>query len=372
MLTTMPPPHHSILSLVMDMIPFILILTMLPRIAASAAAAAEISACLDSCGSITNISFPFSVSNNLTSCSSPYMNNPYLHLLCNQTEGKLYALPDPVYTERDSQLTRLEVISILTDSLIVEIATEDKGISQMVPDEFNCSDDTTERALVLPTIGKGPYILSDENKFGSFGCTMGVLSTSDLIDQLSNETSNGTYVDYFDRVVGGGCSVLLPQNQVNADCGNHMCCVASLPPSSELHLRYANYYTSYADTTLSGFNLTGPECNCSNNYATLFHSEFTDFERRLFRLKIVWALPVVMNYTTDPTSAGTDDELTHKIMESPYYACTTDETSDFVRVPEVPGYRCKCKDGFVGDGYTNGTGCTSKNKNELLSLSTCI
>ena len=325
----MPPPHHSILSLVMDMIPFILILTMLPRIAASAAAAAEISACLDSCGSITNISFPFSVSNNLTSCSSPYMNNPYLHLLCNQTEGKLYALPDPVYTERDSQLTRLEVISIRTDSLIVEIATVDKGISQMVPDESNCTDgEKLQKALILPPIGEGPYILSDENKFGTFGCSMGTISTSDLIDHdpnappdygpPNNATSDysydDTYVDYYDHIVGGGCTVLLPNNRINADCGNHMCCVASLPPSSELHLRYANYYTSYADTTLSGFNLTGPECNCSNNYATLFHSEFTDFERRLFRLKIVWALPVVMNYTTDPTSAGTDDELTHKIL----------------------------------------------------------
>ena len=345
------------------MISFIPILTLSVLMAASAAAVAEVSAselaCLDSCGTIANIPFPFSVSNNLTSCSPSYMNNPYLHLLCNETEGKLYALWDPVYTGSDSQLTRLEVISILTDSLIVEIATVDKGIAQMVPNEFNCSDNTTERALVLPTIGEGPYILSDENKFGSFGCTMGTLSTSDLIDPPLNETSDYyTYVDYYDHVVGGGCTVLLPNNQFNADCDNHTCCVASLPPSSELHLRYAYYYISYPDTTLLGFNLTGPECNCSNNYATLFHPKFTNVTNRLFRIKIIWALPVVMNYTTDPTSVGTADELTQKIMESSYYACTRNQTSDFVPVPEVPGYRCKCRDGFVGDGYTNGTCCS--------------
>ena len=125
------------------MICFTLILTLLAPMATSATTAAEVSAsessCLDSCGNITNISFPFSVSNNLTSCSSSYMNNPYLHLLCNQTEGKLYALSDPVYTEPDSQLTRLEVISIRPDNLIVQIATADKGISQMVPNEFNCT-----------------------------------------------------------------------------------------------------------------------------------------------------------------------------------------------------------------------------------------
>ena len=129
--------------------------------------------------------------------------------------------------------------------------------------------------------------------------------------------------------------------------------------STFVYAVYSAYYSDYA------INPTNGECNCSNNYATLFHPEFTDFDSRLFRLKLVWALPVVMNYTTDPTGVGTDIELIHKIMESPHYACTTDQTSNFVRVPEVPGYRCKCRDGFIGDGYTNGTGCTSKNKHKL-------
>ena len=356
------------------MITFILILTLVALMAASAAAGAEVSAsesaCLDSCGSITNISFPFSASNNLTSCSSSYMNNPYLHLLCNQTEGKLYALPDPVYTDPESQLTRLEVISIRNDSLIVRIADNDMDVAQITPlvrddmtlDDFNCTNSKRTWAL-LPPAGLGPYVISEENKFGGFGCTVGVIRTSDITDR----TLNDPFVDYYDHVVVGGCSVLFPDNEHNMECRNHTCCVESLPPSSDLHLRYASYTATLSDSmNLFGINLTDPECMCSKSYATLFHPEFTDFDRRSFRVKIMWALPVVLNGSADPTSIVTENELNRTITESPHYACTRDKTSEFIPVPEVPGYRCKCKDGFKGDGYTNGTGCASK-QNTIIS-----
>ena len=230
------------------------------------------------------------------------------------------------------------------------------GVAEMIPapDELTCNM-SQRAALSLGPVGIGPYVISDENKFGSFGCSLGTLEMSDLT------IYNGSYLipTYYDHVVVGGCAVLLPINRNNADCGNHTCCVATLPPVSDLHLRYAAYSADYSNY---GADPKTPECVCSNNYATLFHPESTDFDNRLYRIRITWALPVVLNDTTstDPTSVGREAELNDAIMKSPNYACTRDETSDFIAVPEVQGYRCQCKEGFTGDGYANGTGCTSK------------
>ena len=283
------------------------------------------------------------------------MDNPHLHLFCNHTEGKLYALPDPVYTHEYSRLTRLEVIYIHTDSLIVQVAANDMGIAQMTPNGTSCNEG--QNMFILPPVGEGPYAISDENKFGSFGCTLGSFFASDLIDPPFNDT----YLDYNDHVIVGGCFALLSQTQNSSECGkNRTCCLASLPSATELHLRYAYFFASlplYIPTSYSA------ECAvCSNNYATLFYSEFTNLDTRLFRIKITWALPVNMTNTTiiDPTSVEHDAELNKAIRESPNYACAQNGTSEFIAVPEVQGYRCKCKDGFTGDGYTNGSGCTSK------------
>ena len=104
--------------------------------------------------------------------------------------------------------------------------------------------------------------------------------------------------------------------------------------------------------------IQAPGCNnCSNNYASLFYPDLTDFDDyRSFPIKILWALPVIVNDTI-----VTANELNQtNVMDSPNYACTRDNSSDFVPVPELPGYLYKCKVGFVGDCYTNGAGCTGK------------
>ena len=326
-----------------------LLLLLINIVSASASAS-----CKRSCGNITDIRFPFSVNNSLSgvdpSCPSSYMDNPYLRLFCDQAEGKLY-----MYPPTNDYFNTLEVISIHNDSLIAQNFVTNTGRAEMIPapDELTCNA-SDRAALLLPPVGIGPYVISDENKFGSFGCTLGTLEMSDLTKY------NGSYLipSYYDHVVVGGCAVLLPENRNNTDCGNHTCCVATLPPVSDLHLRYAAYYAYYSGY---GINTKTEECKCSNNYATLFHPEYTDFDNRLYQIKITWALPVILNDTTsDPTSVIRDAELNKTIMESPNYACTRDQTSEFIAVREVQGYRCKCKDGFTGDGYANGTGCTSK------------
>ena len=136
-------------------------------------------ACLDSCGNITGIRFPFSVISNLTSTldpscpSSSYMDNPYLQLFCNHTEGKLYALHET------SNLTTLEVISIYNDNLIVRVADPSMGRAEMTPNGSTCNISETME-IKLPPVPSGPYVISDENKFGSFGCSLGILETTDF------------------------------------------------------------------------------------------------------------------------------------------------------------------------------------------------
>ena len=313
----------------------------------AASSASDSPQCMGSCGSITNIRFPFSLNNNIwpvdPSCPSSYMDNPYLQLFCNETEGKLYALHNRDFFYNTSQVTNLEVKSIHTDSLIIGV-----DVAKMPPlvpgTDLNCNySDVTW--VMLPPFGTGPYVISDDNKFGSFGCTIGTIYMSDIIDHKPNDT----LVDYYDQSVTGGCSVVLPDNLNNSDCRKHTCCVASLPPASDLRLRYASYTAdAYETQNLFGVNLTDPECMCSKNYAALYHPGSTDIDNRVFQIKITWALPYEVGDLNQPD-----------VMKIPSYACTGDETSDFVPVPEVPGYRCKCKDGFIGDGYTNGTGCTS-------------
>ena len=315
----------------------------------TALAASDSAPCNSSCGNITNISFPFILNNSLSGVdpsfcpSSSYMDNPNFQLFCDHAEDKLYAL----YQSNDS--TTLEVISIHNDSLIVGFANSTANMLA-VSGESYCNESETS-GLSLPA----EYTISDENMFGSFGCTIGVLSTSNL--------------DY-DHVENGGCSVLLPENRNNTKCGNRTCCVASLPSASDGGLQYAYYFTTYTPYPYDGLsvNITSlPEClMCSDNYATLFHPDFTDFDTPDFRIKVMWALPVVMNYNASDLLF--EKELNQTIVNSPEYACTWDGSSDFIAVPEMQGYRCKCKDGFVGDGYANGTGCTSKKHTFTLSL----
>ena len=255
----------------------------------------------------------------------------------------LYALHET------SNFTTLEVISIENDSLIVRVADpSNMGRAEMTPSNgSNCTGGQTN-FIVLPPVQTGPYVISDENQFGSFGCTEGILATSDI-------SGNSTYLASSDHLAIGGCSVLFPDNLNNPDCGNRTCCVASLPPATDLHVRYASYSLLYS---ILDINKTAPECSvCSNNYVSLFYPNLTYFDNSSFPIKILWALPVIENDDTIVT--GNELNQTN-LMESPNYACTRDNSSDFIPVPELPGYRCKCKTGFVGDGYTNGTGCTGK------------
>ena len=74
---------------------------------------------------------------------------------------------------------------------------------------------------------------------------------------------------------------------------------------------------------------------------------------------------IINDTTSDPTRLEREGELNKAIRESPDYACVEKGTSEFIAILEMQGYRCKCKEGFVGDGYANGTGCTSKKQQSI-------
>ena len=153
----------------------------------------------------------------------------------------------------------------------------------MTPNESNCTDSYTTYIL-LPPVQTGPYVISDENQFGSFGCTLGILEMSYSINyNVSDKVSN-----FYDHVVVRGCSILLPDIRNNPDCGSRTCCLVSVLPATDLHLCYAIYYTRY---TIFNVDSIDPKCsNCSNNYAALFYPNSTDFNKRSFPIKILWAL----------------------------------------------------------------------------------
>ena len=75
------------------------------------------------------------------------------------------------------------------------------GLATMTSQGSSCND-SAKTEILLPPVGIEPYVISDENKFGSFGCTMAVLSTTDLIDLVENrrkekrerERNDGSYM----------------------------------------------------------------------------------------------------------------------------------------------------------------------------------
>ena len=84
-------------------------------------------------------------------------------------------------------------------------------MGEMIPASAGCYCNRSDISWLYMT---PEYTLSDENKFGSFACTMGVLSTSNIIHQMVSDTLQINY------------------NHVenNIERGNHTCCVTSLPP----------------------------------------------------------------------------------------------------------------------------------------------
>ena len=122
----------------------------------------------------------------------------------------------------------------------------------MIPNKINCTGSGTTR-IFLPPVQIGPYVISEENKFGSFGYTLGILEMRDSIDyNVSDNVSN-----FYNHVVVRGCSILLCENQNNPDCLNRMCCLVSISPLVDLHLHYGTYYTSYTNFNI---NATYLEC----------------------------------------------------------------------------------------------------------------
>ncbi|MCO5594061.1 hypothetical protein L7F22_048082 [Adiantum nelumboides] len=197
-------------------------------------------------------------------------------------------------------------------------------------------------SLWLPSLPSGPFVISDDNRFGSFGCSMGVFAGAELVHNASTSEPDVS------RVELGGCAVLCPSPK----CDGHTCCVANLSQGT-------SFRGVFYEVTPSSIITNSPfdaNAECQSLYATVFHPNYSDFSNKTYGIKLKWALP--SNLTKSALKRTSD------------YACSNNSDSTIVR--EVPGYYCFCLDGFEGDGYSEGLGCGDIDECKPPSSNDCI
>ncbi|MCO5557485.1 hypothetical protein L7F22_011050 [Adiantum nelumboides] len=197
----------------------------------------------------------------------------------------------------------------------------------------SCVPANEESSLSLPSFPSGPFVISDDNQFGSFGCSIGVFAGAELVHNASTSEPDAS------RVEVGGCAVLCPSDVKNPKCDGHTCCVTNL--SQGTSFRGVSYYvTPSSIITNSPFDANA---ECQSLYATVFHPSYRDFSNNTYGIKLKWALP--------------SNQMKSALKRTPDYACSNNSDNEIVQ--EVPGYYCFCLDGFEGDGYSEGLGCTT-------------
>ncbi|MCO5575999.1 hypothetical protein L7F22_029806 [Adiantum nelumboides] len=178
-----------------------------------------------------------------------------------------------------------------------------------------------------------PFFISDDNLFGSFGCSMGILLGADLLRNASTSEIHVRSVEL------GGCSVLCPSEEKYPDCGGHTCCVSNLGQGTAF--REVFYYVDQSQfITNTSFDAN---IECHTMYATVFHPNYSDFSKKRYGIELKWALP-----------SNQTQSILH-LTRAIDFACSSN--SNVTIVQEVPGYYCYCQHGFVGDGYSQGLGC---------------
>ncbi|MCO5575644.1 hypothetical protein L7F22_029446 [Adiantum nelumboides] len=292
------------------------------------------SGCLNqTCGGI-KVSYPFKLEN-ATDC--PSFSSSF-ELECDTHTGYLLfkkaSMNDFFFLLNNSHSSRplsLRVLALAADSIALDV-TSTVIAMKLTPNGTYCDGDI--KTLVLPPFPH-PYVFSDENSLGGFGCPYAILATANLAGTDSSLSVNST--PGFKDAAVGGCDVLCPGGDNNPECGNEKCCVFHWSRGSFPRILVYGAARSYISAATYK-----PE-TCSSNYATLFHPNYTNFQSQKYGIKLMWALP--SNHTT---FLG--------FTQSPDYACSNH--SGISLVQEVPGYLCYCLHGYSGDGYAQGTGCS--------------
>ncbi|MCO5609975.1 hypothetical protein L7F22_064210 [Adiantum nelumboides] len=292
------------------------------------------------CGGI-KVSYPFKLQN-ATGC--PSFSSSF-ELQCDPHSG--YLLLNKESVNGTAGPVSLRVLALSNDGMHLDV-TSTLVTMKLTPNGTYCDGDLAN--LALPPF-PSPYVFSDENRLGGFGCAYAVLVLASWTGKNTTFSVNGSS-DIKDMALGG-CDVLCrPAGAVdNPECGNLKCCVFHLPHGS--FPRLIIYGTARSFISAAKYE---PE-TCFSNYATLFHPDFTDFHQQRYGLKLKWALP--SNHTTHLA-----------ITQSPEHACSNHSNISFVE--EVPGYLCDCLPGYRGDGYAQGTRCSDIDECKEIVQNDCI
>ncbi|KAI5065190.1 hypothetical protein GOP47_0019885 [Adiantum capillus-veneris] len=299
------------------------------------------------CGEIA-VRYPFAILE-LQECPSF---SPYFRLHCDASSNKLFINTSHVH---------VQVTHITSDSLIVDASTFRATFNTtFAPNTCNGTGSSSIYLEPYPS----PFVISNDNLFAGFGCSLALLISAKVSRQestlaptpaepqlLAEEDEDGTGYNgaHLDNIRVTGC--ISPCVGSNPDCGNRTCCTSSLPLQST---------PRYASLGIQTFPYLSGTCDPKVSFSTFFHPNYTEFKDDSFQLKLNWALP----------SRKTDEDA---IAESPDFACASKALITFVN--GVPGYLCSCPLGYSGDGYLKGSGCIDVNEcileNDCVTKSTC-
>lgn len=284
------------------------------------------------------MSYPFKL-RNATGCPSF---SAFFELECDAETGNLLFNKTVV---NGTEGTSLRVLALTTDSIALDVTSI--RIAMKTTTNHTCDGDYIY--LLFPPF-PSPYVLADDNKFGGFGCTYGVLLTANPAKNVTSILDYNSVANFADVTVGG-CDMLCPGGDNNPECGFNRCCVYNWPRSS--FPRWVQYVAQRSYLSTAAYD---PQ-TCASNYATLFHSDYSNFHSQNYGVKLRWALP--SNITTD-----------RGIIQSPDFACS--DYSIVSMVQEVPGYLCSCLPGYVGDGYAQGSKCSDIDECKETEQNDCI
>ncbi|KAI5057929.1 hypothetical protein GOP47_0027944 [Adiantum capillus-veneris] len=305
--------------------------------------------CLNQMCDGVRVSYPFKLSNN-THCPS-YDSSFDLDCQLSQGQERLYLnnitnITNYLYLNNitasgySNAAVPRRVLHIDFDGIIVDSTGLNASFTTLP--NGSCIPSTVPPTLALPPY-PSPFFFSDDNLFGSFGCSvLGVIASGELLSDASMSKLKSSKIEI------GGCYVLCPgEDEVNPICGGRACCNSSL--TSGISLRDIAILVQYPETP-------NPINQCSSMYSTIFYpGKYTNFSRQTYGVKLGWALP--------------SNQSIEDIKQSPEFACS--DHSNPTIVPQVPGYYCSCQHGFQGDGYAQGLGCADIHECASASLNNC-
>eukprot|EP00249_Psilotum_nudum_P004669 c18174_g2_i1 orf=2-1648(-) len=193
---------------------------------------------------------------------------------------------------------------------------------------YNYTDNSCSSTSGIASFGlpdAGPFVISGSSYFVVIGCrSLGTCTAASgkNATPFQLECSTGCYNEY-----------------AFPFCNDYSCCIASLPPSSRFLNLTGEGIAYKLFPGVCGFSIALSE----NRYSNTRNNGI--FGAGNYGLDISWGILFSnssLNCTTVASTAG--------------YACS--ENSACQENVFIPGYVCNCNNGFRGDGYKNGTGCS--------------